>query len=118
MPRQYPYITRSLVVIASTFVAFAVSPKTIGSPERYTATAVNMNNGTAGNINTTVDRWSTDKARDALIAAFVKNGPRSFSTRCRTHGRSVILERLATSVGTSASRGECRFPTGASASCW
>jgi hypothetical protein len=75
MPRQYPYITRSLVVIASTFVAFAVSPKTIGSPERYTATAVNMNNGTAGNINTTVDRWSTDKARDALIAAFVKNGP-------------------------------------------
>jgi hypothetical protein len=76
MPRQYSCITRLLAVgIASTLVTVAASGQTMGSPERYTATAVNMNNGRAGSIDITVDRWSTDKERDALIAGFVKNGP-------------------------------------------
>jgi hypothetical protein len=56
------------------FVTVAASGQAMGSPER-TATAVNMNNGRARSIDITVDRWSTDTERDALIARFVKNGP-------------------------------------------
>jgi len=47
----------------------------MGSPERYRATAMNINNGQANNIDITVDRWSTDKQRDQLIAVAVKKGP-------------------------------------------
>jgi hypothetical protein len=44
------------------------------APERYTATAINTNNGTMNNIDITVDRWSTDQERDALVATLVEKG--------------------------------------------
>jgi hypothetical protein len=47
----------------------------MGSPERYSATAMNINNGRAGNIDITVNRWSTDKQRDALMAVVMQKGP-------------------------------------------
>jgi hypothetical protein len=50
------------------------SAQTMGTPERYTAAAININNGRAGNIDITVDKWSTDKQRDALVSVMVKKG--------------------------------------------
>jgi hypothetical protein len=47
----------------------------MGTPERYTATAMNLNNGRAGTIDITVNRWSTDKQRDALMAVVAQKGP-------------------------------------------
>ena len=48
----------------------------MGSPERYTATAINTNtnSASAGTIDIAVNRWSTDKQRDTLIAALVEKG--------------------------------------------
>jgi hypothetical protein len=37
-------------------VAIAVSAQIMGTPERYTASAINMNNGAAGTIDIAVDR--------------------------------------------------------------
>jgi hypothetical protein len=47
----------------------------MGSPERYRASAINSNNGQAGNIDITVTRWSTDKQRDALMSVVRQKGP-------------------------------------------
>jgi hypothetical protein len=47
----------------------------MGTAERYSATAMNINNGQAGNIDITVNRWSTDKQRDALMSAMLSKGP-------------------------------------------
>jgi hypothetical protein len=47
----------------------------MGSPERYSATAMNINNGRAGNLDITVNRWSSDKQRDALMAVVMQRGP-------------------------------------------
>jgi hypothetical protein len=72
---------RSLTSIATALVGSAVlltlaaSAQTMGSPEKYTATAMNINNGQAGNIDITVNRWSSDKDRDKLMAVVTTKGP-------------------------------------------
>jgi hypothetical protein len=72
---------RSLTSIATALVGSAVlltlaaSAQTMGTPEKFTASAININNGQAGNIDITVNRWSTDKQRDALMAVAVNKGP-------------------------------------------
>jgi hypothetical protein len=72
---------RSLTSFATALVGSAVlltlaaSAQTMGTPEKYTATAMNINNGQAGNIDITVNRWSNDKQRDALMAVMVNKGP-------------------------------------------
>jgi hypothetical protein len=50
--------------------------QTMGTAERYTATAINTNtnNASAGTIDITVNRWSTAKERDRLINALVEKG--------------------------------------------
>jgi len=47
----------------------------MGSPERFSASAINMNNGSTGNIDITVNRWSTDKDRDKLVSVMAQKGP-------------------------------------------
>jgi hypothetical protein len=47
----------------------------MGTPERYSASAININNGQAGNIDIAVNRWSTEKQRDALMAVATQKGP-------------------------------------------
>ena len=56
-------------------LTLGLSAQTMGSPERYRATAMTINNGRSGNIDITVNRWSTDKQRDALMAVVVEKGP-------------------------------------------
>jgi hypothetical protein len=68
---------RSLAIASglTALVAVAASAQTMGAPERYTANAVNMDTGGAGTIDITVDRWSSDKQRDALVSTVLKQGP-------------------------------------------
>src|SRR5882762_3282869 len=76
MARPFRSLT-TLVAIASSaaLLTLGASAQTMGTPERYTASAININNGQAGTIDITVNRWSTDKQRDALMATMVSKGP-------------------------------------------
>ena len=76
MPRPFRYATLAVAAISSaTILTLGLSAQTMGSPERYSAAAMNLNNGRAGNIDITVNRWSTDKQRDALMAVATQKGP-------------------------------------------
>ncbi len=72
-------MTRLLRVIsAATAIAAAWSvlafAQTKGTPERYTATAVNMNRGGAGTLDIVVNRWSTDAERNKLVSVLLDKG--------------------------------------------
>src|SRR5437660_12184963 len=76
MPQPFRYAIFAVAAISSAaLLTLAASGQTLGTPERYSASAININNGRAGNIDITVDRWSTDKQRDALMAVMVEKGP-------------------------------------------
>lgn len=76
MPRSFRSLTTLAAIVSSAAVlAIAASAQTMGTPEKYTASAINVNNGQAGNIDITVNRWSTDKQRDALMAVMLDKGP-------------------------------------------
>jgi hypothetical protein len=76
MPRPFRYATLAIAAISSAaLLSLGASAQTMGSPERYSAVAMNINNGRAGNIDITVNRWSTDKQRDALMAVAMQKGP-------------------------------------------
>jgi len=76
MTRPFRYATFTLAAAtAATILTLGLSAQTMGSPERYTAAAVNINNGRAGTIDITVNRWSSDKQRDALMAVATQKGP-------------------------------------------
>lgn len=76
MPGQFRYVVRSLAIAvgSAAVVVLSAAAQTMGSPERYTANAVNMDSGTAGTLDITVDRWSSDKERDTLVATVQKQG--------------------------------------------
>src|SRR5580704_3105912 len=77
MPRPFCYATLAVAVGISSaaLLTLGVSGQTLGAPERYSATAMNIHNGQAGNIDITVNRWSTDNQRDALMAVARQKGP-------------------------------------------
>ena len=76
MTRPFRSLTTMAAIVSSAAVlTIAASAQTMGTPERYTAAAININNGQAGNIDITVNRWSTDKQRDALMAVMLSKGP-------------------------------------------
>ncbi len=62
-------------VAALAAVAAAAAAQTNGSPERYTAMAVNMNSGGAGTVEIVVNRWSTDAERQKLMSTLMEKGP-------------------------------------------
>jgi len=74
-----PVLFRRLVGIAGAIAAAAAisavsSAQTMGSPERYTAAAINMNRSAAGSIEMVVNRWSSDKDRDRLMSVLMDKG--------------------------------------------
>jgi len=76
MPRPFRFATAVLTTVcAAALLTLSTFAQTMGTPERYTATAMNLNNGRAGTIDITVNRWSTDKQRDALMAVVAQKGP-------------------------------------------
>src|SRR5476651_361691 len=76
MPRPFRTLTALAAAVSSAaLLTFAASAQTMGTPERYTASAMDINTGSAGNIDITVDRWSTDTQRDTLMAVMLQKGP-------------------------------------------
>lgn len=76
MLNPFRYATLAVAALSSAaLLTLGASAQTMGSPERYTASAININNGEAGNIDITVNRWSTDTQRDALMALAASKGP-------------------------------------------
>lgn len=63
------------IVCSGTYVAAGAFAQTMGSPERFTASAIDINTGRAGNIDITVDRWSSEAQRNALISTMIEKGP-------------------------------------------
>jgi hypothetical protein len=59
------------VVAAFSILSFA---QTNGSPEHYTAMAVNMDRGGAGTVEIVVNRWSSDKERERLVSTLMEKG--------------------------------------------
>jgi len=67
--------TAALAVAAAATLTFAAFAQTNGQPERFSASAINMNRGAAGNVEIVVNRWSTDAQRNALMTALLEKGP-------------------------------------------
>jgi hypothetical protein len=74
---------RRLIIVAAAAVLLVANHGTLlaqtnGTPERFTAFAVNMGSpgrGGADTVEIVVERWSTDKERDKLMKALVEKGP-------------------------------------------
>src|SRR5207244_12915182 len=76
MPRLFAH--RVPVALAAGLVALAsltAHAKIDNSPARFSAVAMNLNRGAAGNIEIVVNRWSSDAARDRLMQALLDKGP-------------------------------------------
>jgi hypothetical protein len=66
----------SALTAACTIAAgLVVMAQTEGAAERFTAMAVNMNNGGTGTIEMVVTRWSTDAERTRLMTTLAEKGP-------------------------------------------
>jgi hypothetical protein len=61
-------------VAALAAFAAVTAAQTNGSPEKYTAMAVNMNRGGAGSVEIVVNRWSTDADRQKLMSTLMDKG--------------------------------------------
>jgi hypothetical protein len=76
MPRPFRLVLAAAAICsAAGLFAPPLQAQTMGSPERYTANAINMNRGAAGQIEIVVNRWSTDKDRDRLMSVMMSKGP-------------------------------------------
>jgi hypothetical protein len=76
MPHPFRTLIAAVAALGSAAVlTLAGSAQTMGTPERYSASAIDINTGRAGNFDITVNRWSTDKQRDTLMATMVSKGP-------------------------------------------
>ena len=76
MPRPFRFATLAVAALSSAaLLTLGVSAQTMGTPERFAASAININNGQAGNIDITVNRWSSDKDRDRLMRVVADKGP-------------------------------------------
>ncbi len=75
MLRPFRFASIALTALgAAALITLTASAQTMGTPERYTASAFNLNNGRTGTIDITVNRWATDKQRDALMAVVAEKG--------------------------------------------
>jgi hypothetical protein len=55
-------------------LSLVAAAQTHGSPERFTALAVNMNRGGTANVEFVVNRWSTEAERTRLLNVLLENG--------------------------------------------
>lgn len=65
-----------ITAIGLVLFSFAALPaaQTMGDPEHFSATAVNMNTGWTGRVEILVNRWSTAAEREALVDTLFKEG--------------------------------------------
>jgi hypothetical protein len=72
-------VVKRLSITAVALAAFATlglvgAAQTNGSPERFTAMAVNMDRGGTSNIEIVVNRWSTESERTRLMNVLLEKG--------------------------------------------
>jgi len=70
-----PRLVRVALPTIALAAALGFSHAFAQTAERFTAAAINMNNGTAGTIEIVVNRWSTDAERDRLMSVMLERGP-------------------------------------------
>jgi hypothetical protein len=70
--RRVPFFAAACGAVV--LLSGAAAAQTIGTPERYTATAINTNNASMGTIDISVTRWSTDQQRDKLMSTLLEKG--------------------------------------------
>lgn len=64
-----------LTVAALVAGAATVAAQTNGSPEHFTAAAIDTNHGTTAMIEIQIDRWTSDAERDRLMMTLLDKGP-------------------------------------------
>ena len=72
--------------------------QTNGQPERFTANAINMNRGAAGNVEIVVNRWSTDVQRTTLMSTLLEKGPEKLLDKLQDMPRMGYI-RTPDSIG-------------------
>ena len=72
--------------------------QTNGQPERFTANAINMNRGAAGNVEIVVNRWSTDAQRNTLMSTLLDKGPEKLLDKLQDMPRMGYI-RTPDSIG-------------------
>jgi len=70
---------RHAIPTAGVFAALTIATaftgaQSLGPPERYTATAVNLDRGGTSTVEIVVNRWSTDAERDRLLTTLLEKG--------------------------------------------
>jgi hypothetical protein len=61
-------------VFAAITAAAAIARAQTGPPERYTATAVNLDGGGTSTVEIVINRWSSDGERDRLLTTLLEKG--------------------------------------------
>ena len=79
-------------------LATVVRTQTMGQPETFSAGAIDMNRGRAGQIQINVDRWSTQAERSQLVGALLEKGPDAL-LKAVQNMRSVGRIRTPDSIG-------------------
>lgn len=74
MPQMKPILRLTISLACLAVATVVVRTQTLGTPERFTAAAINTNRGAAGNIDIQVDHWSSDAERNKLINALETKG--------------------------------------------
>ena len=69
-------VTAFMAIFAAAIMALLASPaaQTMGQPEHFVTTAIDMNTGWTGRIEIAVNRWTTPGEREALLGALFKDG--------------------------------------------
>ena len=94
MPRPFRSITFAVAAISSAaLLTLAASAQTMGTPERYTGIRDQHQQRRAGNIDITVNRWSTDKQRDTLMSVMMSKGPEKLLDALQDMPRDGPLRR-------------------------
>ena len=74
MTQINPMIRLTIAVACLAVATLVLRAQTLGTPEHFTAAAINTNRGAAGNIEIQVDRWSSDAERDKLVNTLETKG--------------------------------------------
>ena len=75
MARLFHRISAAAAAAVAAAIAVVAHAQTMGAPEHYVASAVDMNRGKSGNIEIAVDKWSTNAQRDKLMSVMMTKGP-------------------------------------------
>src|SRR5881227_3147132 len=85
-------------VVAVGLLTLPLTAQTNGSPERFTAVAVNTDSGGTTQVEVAIDRWSTMAERSRLISTLREQGPDKLLDVLRDMPKIGYIRRT-TSIG-------------------